>query len=93
MTNFGFTIQKLLIIYYNNKNTIIFLDTKKIIYYHQIKYINIRYHYIKKRIENKKIKLLYIPISKIIVNNLIKPLSTPLFIKNIGQLKFIKIIK
>ena len=82
--NLKFTIQKLLIIYYNNKSTIIFLDIKGIIYYCRIKYINIRYHYIKKRVENRKIKLLYIPIFKIIVNNLIKPLSTSLFVRSIG---------
>ena len=63
------------------------------IYHRWIKYINIRYYYIKKRIENREIKLLYIPISKIIINNLTKPLSTPLFIRSIRQLRFIKIIK
>ena len=62
----------------------IFLDIKRIIYYHQIKYINIRYHYIKERIKDREIKLFYIPIFKIIVNNLIKPLLTPLFIRSIG---------
>ena len=70
-------------IYYNNKNTIVFSNIKGIIHYHQTKYINIKYHYIKKRVEDGEIKLLYIPISKIIVNNLIKPLLTPLFIRNI----------
>ena len=60
-----------------------FLDIKEIIHYYQIKYINIRHHYIKKKIENREIKLFYISISKIIINNLIKPLSTPLFIRNI----------
>ena len=71
-------------IYYNNKNTITFLDIKKIIYYYQIKYIDIRHHYIKERIENRKIKLLYVFIFKIIVDGLIKPLSTPLFVRSIG---------
>ena len=33
ITNLGFTIQKPLIIYYNNKNIIAFLNIKKIIYY------------------------------------------------------------
>ena len=33
ITNFRFTVQKLLIIYYNNKNTIAFLNIKEIIYY------------------------------------------------------------
>ena len=70
-------------IYYNSENTIIFLNIKKIIYYYWIKYINIRYYYIKKRVKNGEIKLLYISISKITVNDLMKPLLTPLFIKNI----------
>ena len=81
--NFKFTVQKLLIIYYNSENIIIFLNIKKIIYYHWTKYINIRYYYIKKKIKNGEIKLLYIPTFKIIVNNLIKPLLTPLFIRSI----------
>ena len=34
MTNFEFAIQKPLIIYYNNKNIIIFLDIKETIYYY-----------------------------------------------------------
>ena len=60
-----------------------FLNIKKTIHHRWIKYINIRYHYIKERIKNGEIKLLYIPTFKIIVNNLIKPLLTSLFIKNI----------
>ena len=59
------------------------LNTKKTIYCCWIKYINIRYYYIKKKVKNGEIKLLYISIFKIIVNNLIKPLLAPLFIKNI----------
>ena len=33
MTNLRFAIQKLLMIYYNNKNIIALSDTKKIIHY------------------------------------------------------------
>ena len=84
MIDFGFAVQKLLIIYYNSENIMAFLNIKKIIYHYQIKYINIRYYYIKKRVKNEEIKLLYIFISKIIVNNLIKPLLALLFIRNIG---------
>ena len=62
----------------------VLLDIKETIHYHWIKYINIRYYYIKERVENREIKLLYIFTSKIIINNLMKPLLTPLFIKNIG---------
>ena len=61
----------------------IFLNIKKIIYYCRTKYINIRHYYIKKRIENREIKLFYIFTFEIIVNDLIKPLLTPLFIKSI----------
>ena len=61
----------------------VFLDIKGTIYYRQIKYINIKYYYIKERIEDREIKLFYIPISKIIANSLIKSLSTSLFIRNI----------
>ena len=93
ITNLGFIIQKLLIIYYNNKNIMIFLDIKKIIYCCWIKYIDIRYYYIKKRVENGEIKLLHIPTSEIIVNSLIKPLLTLLFVRSIGQLRFIKIAR
>ena len=71
----------------------VFLDIKGIIHYRRTKHINIRHHYIKERIENGKIKLLYIPTSKITADNLIKPLSAPLFIKNIRQLKLIKIAR
>ena len=63
------------------------------IYYCWIKYINIRYYYIKKRVEDGEIKLFYIFIFKIIVDNLIKFLSALLFIRSIGQLRFIKIIR
>ena len=93
MINFEFAVQKSLIIYYNSENIIIFLDIKGMIYHRRTKHINIRYHYIKEREEDGEIKLLYIPIFKIIVNNLMKPLSAPLFMRNIGQLRFIKIIK
>ena len=93
VTNFGFAVQKLLIIYYNNKNTMVFLDTKGTIHYYWIKYIDIKHHYIKKRIENREIKLLYISTSKIIADNLIKLLLALLFVRNIGQLRFIKIIR
>ena len=70
-----------------------FLDTKKIIYYHWIKHINIKHYYIKKRVKDGEIKLFYISTSEIIVNDLMKPLLTPLFIRNIKQLKFIKITR
>ena len=71
----------------------VFLNIKGIIYYYWIKYINIRYYYIKKRVENGKIKLFYISISEIIVDSLTKPLLIPLFIRSIGQLKLIKIVR
>ena len=93
MIDFKFAIWKLLIIYCNSESIIIFLDIKEIIYYYWIKYINIRYHYIKERIENEEIKLLYILIFKIIADDLIKSLLILLFVRNIGQLRFIKIIK
>ena len=60
------------------------MDIKGIIHYYQIKYINIKHYYIKEKIEDEEIKLLYIPISEIIINSLIKPLSALLFIRNIG---------
>ena len=34
VANLGFTIQKLLIIYYNSKNAMALSDIKEIIYYH-----------------------------------------------------------
>ena len=61
----------------------VFLNIKKIIHYYWIKYINIKHYYIKKKVENGEVKLLHIFISKIIVNNLMKPLLAPLFIRNI----------
>ena len=70
-------------IYCDSKNTIILLDIKRIIHRHWIKYIDIRYYYIKERVENREIKLLHIFISEIIVNSLIKPLSALLFIRSI----------
>ena len=84
VTDLEFAIWKLLMIYCNNKSTIIFLDIKGIIYHHQIKYINIRHHYIKERVGDGEIKLLYISISKIIIDSLMKSLLTPLFMRNIG---------
>ena len=60
------------------------MDTKEIIYYHQIKYIDIKHYYIKKKIENGEIKLFYIPTSEITADSLIKSLSTPLFMRSIG---------
>ena len=80
-------------IYYDSESAMVFLDIKGIIYCCWIKYINIRHHYIKERVEDGEIKLLHIPISEIIADNLMKPLSTPLFIRSIGQLRFIKIAR
>ena len=83
VADFKFAIQKLLMIYCDSESAIIFLDIKGIIYYRWIKYIDIRHHYIKERVEDGEIKLFYILIFEIIVDGLMKPLLALLFVRNI----------
>ena len=69
-----------------NNQTIIKL-TYNLINYVRIKHISVKYHYVKKLIEQKIIKINYIDIKNMIADNLIKFLKFELY------KKFVKIFK
>ena len=48
-------------------------------HYLRIKYIDIKYYYIRQLVEDKEVDIQYIPIAVIVADILIKPLTTKVF--------------
>ena len=64
--------------------------TRNSVYYDRIKHVNIVYHYIQKKITIKRIKLEYIQINLMSVDDLIKPLKFIKFKKFVEMLDIIE---
>ena len=93
VADLGFAVRKPLTIYCDSESAMALSDTKGTIHRRRTKHIDIRHHYIKERVEDGEIKLLHVPTSEMTADGLTKPLSAPLFVRSIGQLRLIKIAR
>jgi len=73
------------IIFYNDSQNIITI-TYNLIFYSRMKYTLLKYHYVRKQIKQRLIKVIYLDIKHIFVNGLIKPLNNYLYLKFLGLL-------
>ena len=68
--NSGIFTNNILMIYGNNQGSIALAANS--IHYNQSKHINVKYHYIRDQVENRKVKIKYICIIEMMTNILTK---------------------
>jgi len=90
LSELGFTRQEPTVVYEDNQSAIALANNP--VHHGRTKHIDIKYHFVRNRVESQEIRVEYVPTDEMVADALTKPLSGPTFAKLVERmnLRYVK---